>query len=161
MSGEKATTMHPEVAKNGRRPRWTETEDEFLVSLVRKGLSKKEIVQGYQKRFPTIERPDNGVLARLDQVKRLATLPVPEKKEERPVSVETRPIISVPETTPQKATNEICDILGPFTAEDRRRVLRAVSFLMDVGAESSSNHVSGNHVAPSESGTALRAVGRS
>lgn len=49
----------------GRRPRWTKQEDDFLASARKSGLSKKEIVAQYKTNFPGIDRPDAGILARI------------------------------------------------------------------------------------------------
>ncbi len=114
--------QHPEVAKNGRRPRWDEKEDQFLIAQLRKGLRPKEVLAAYKASlFGKQGRPDNGVLARVDQVKGLAKKPAVEPEAtKQPTKIST-----------YNATGQICDILVGFDTQDRRRIMRAVADLMD------------------------------
>ncbi len=122
-TGSNAAKTHPEVAKNGRRPRWDEKEDAFLIAQLRKGMKPKDVVAAYKaSNFGKQGRPDNGVLARIDQVKNLA---------KKPAVVEPEVPKAPTKVSTYNATGQICDMLVGFDTQDRRRIMRAVADLMD------------------------------
>lgn len=116
---------HPEVARNGRRPRWAPEEDRFLIDALRKGMKPREVVGAYQKsKFGKVGRPDNGVFARIDAVKALAKLPAQPEAEVAKEGAKGK-------ASTYGAAASICEILQSYDTQDRRRIMTAVASLMD------------------------------
>lgn len=134
----------------GRRPRWTDEEDAFLAEKKREGLAKKDILAAYRKRFPSADRPDNGVLARIPTMARARG----EKDESTREMERERDLDLVRKQEPLSLGERVERIFGlieELPQEEQSRVLSAVGTLcgLNIPAMSAAgSNGSGAYAAP-------------